>query len=55
MTTGEKIKSLRQKYGYTQEQLAEKLLVSRQAIAKWESDRGVPDVENLKAISTFLD
>lgn len=55
MTTGEKIKFERLKAGYTQEQLAEKLLVSRQAIAKWESGRGVPDIENLRALATFFD
>ncbi len=51
MTTGEKIRNARRQAGYTQEQLAEKLMVSRQAIAKWEADRGAPDIENLKAIS----
>ena len=55
MTIGEKIKNMRQELGYTQEQLANKLLVSRQAIAKWESDRGVPDIENLKTIAKFFD
>lgn len=55
MTTGEKIKTARQNSGYTQEQLAEKLSVSRQAVAKWEADRGVPDIENLKAIAAFFD
>lgn len=55
MTTGEKIKSARQKAGYTQEQLAEKLLVSRQAIAKWEADRGVPDIENLQVIAKHFE
>lgn len=54
MTTGEKIKFERLKAGYTQEQLAEKLLVSRQAITKWESGRGVPDIENLRAIAAFF-
>ena len=55
MTIGEKIRNARQNSGYTQEQLAERLSVSRQAIAKWESDRGIPDIENLKAIASFFD
>jgi transcriptional regulator with XRE-family HTH domain len=40
--------------GYTQNELANKLTVSRAAIAKWESDRGMPDVTNLKAIAEVL-
>ena len=41
MTFGEKIKEIRKKFGLTQEELAEKLNVSRQAIAKWEMDNGI--------------
>ncbi len=54
MTVGEKIKEARKSTGLTQEQLAEKLMVSRQAITKWESDRGIPDIDNLKAVSSLL-
>lgn len=54
MTLGEKIKDLRNNIGLTQEQLASKLNVSRQAITKWESDKGMPDIENLKALSKLL-
>lgn len=54
MTIGEKIKTARQSAGLTQAQMAEKLMVSRQAITKWESDKGIPDVENLKSISNLL-
>lgn len=54
MTVGEKIKVARQGAGLTQVQLAEKLNVSRQAITKWESDKGLPDVENLKRIAKLL-
>ena len=54
MTLGEKIKSARKSAGLTQEQLAEKLLVSRQAITKWEADKGMPDIENLKGLSKLL-
>lgn len=54
MTLGEKLKSVRKSAGLTQEQLAEKLFVSRQAITKWEADKGMPDIENLKQLSKLL-
>lgn len=54
-TFGEKLKSARKSAGLTQEQPAEKLVVSRQAITKWESDRGMPDIENLKMLAKTLD
>jgi len=54
MTLGEKIKSLRTKTNITQEELAEKVGVSRQAVTKWESDIGMPDVENIKNIATLF-
>lgn len=55
MSLGTKLKEVRKKSGLSQEQLAEKLCVSRQAVTKWESDRGLPDVENLKAIAALFD
>jgi transcriptional regulator with XRE-family HTH domain len=54
MTLGEKIKEARKQCGLTQEQLAEKMLLSRSAIAKWESNKGLPDVENLKTLAKLL-
>lgn len=54
MTLGEKLKSARKSAGLTQEQLADKLLVSRQAITKWESDKGMPDIDNLRYLSKLL-
>lgn len=54
MTLGEKIKQERKANGLTQEELANKLMVSRQAVTKWESDKGMPDIENLKVISTLF-
>lgn len=54
MTLGEKLKEARNKFGLSQEELAEKLFVSRAAIAKWETDNGIPDMLNLKAISSLL-
>lgn len=55
MTLGEKLKNARKNAGLSQEQLAERLCVSRAAIAKWETDKGMPDILNLKAISKLLD
>ena len=49
----EKLQELRKQKGLTQEELAEALYVSRTAISKWESGRGVPNIESLKAISRF--
>ena len=51
MTLGEKIKEARKNTGLSQEQLAEKLAVSRSAIAKWESDKGLPDIDNTLGFS----
>ena len=55
MELSEKLQELRKEKGLTQEELAEALFVSRTAISKWESGRGVPNIESLKAISKFLD
>ncbi|MBQ9021920.1 MAG: helix-turn-helix transcriptional regulator [Eggerthellaceae bacterium] len=54
MDIGTKIKELRTKRGLSQEQLAEQLCVSRQAVTKWETGVGMPDVENLVAISRLF-
>lgn len=51
MTFGEKLKALRKEKGYSQEQLAVLLDVSRQAVSKWESDRGLPEIEKLLQLS----
>ena len=54
VTLGEKIKEARKQCGLSQEQLAEKLAVSRSAVAKWEANNGLPDVDNLKALAQLL-
>ena len=54
MTFGEKLKEARKEAGLSQEQFAEKLSVSRSAVAKWESDKGIPDVNNLKLMAQLL-
>ncbi len=54
MTFGEKLQDSR-KAGLSQEQLAEKLSVSRSAVAKWENDIGMPDIDNIRAMAQLLD
>ena len=54
MTLGEKIKEARKQCGLSQEKLAEKMAVSRSAVAKWEANNGLPDVDNLKALAQLL-
>ena len=55
MTFAEKLKSIRKQAGMSQEQLAEKLGVSRQAVTKWETDAGIPDMDNIMAVSALFD
>lgn len=47
----EKLQTLRKQKGMTQEELAETLFVSRAAISKWESGRGYPSIDSLKALA----
>lgn len=54
MTLADKLKEARKNAGLTQTELAEKLCVSRQAITKWETGKGIPDVDNLRTISKTL-
>ncbi|MDY3762888.1 MAG: helix-turn-helix transcriptional regulator [Candidatus Ventricola sp.] len=49
-----KLQELRKRRNLTQEELAQALYVSRTAISKWESGRGYPNIESLKAISKFF-
>lgn len=51
MTTGDKLSKLRKERNYTQEQLADLLCVSRQAVSKWESDAAFPETETLIRLS----
>lgn len=55
MSFGKKIKELRIKECLTQEQLAEKVSVSRVTISKWETDRGYPSIDSLKDLSEVFD
>ena len=54
MLFSEKLQLFRKNRGLTQEELAEKLSVSRQAVAKWESGQAYPDVYNLVQISDLM-
>lgn len=47
MEMAERLQKLRRKAGYSQEQTAELLGISRQAVSKWESGQGKPDLDNL--------
>ena len=54
MTFAEKLKSMRKQSGMSQEKLAEKIGVSRQAITKWENNTGIPNIENMLALSSLF-
>lgn len=54
MEFNEKLQELRKQKNMTQDELAEHLYVSRTAISKWESGRGYPSIESLKAIAKFF-
>ena len=54
MELNEKLQELRKQKGLTQEELAQALYVSRTAISKWESGRGYPNIDSLKAIAKFF-
>ena len=49
----EKLQELRKQKGLTQDQLAQQLYVSRAAVSKWESGRGYPNIDSLKALAKF--
>ena len=53
MALSEKLYELRKKGGLSQEQLAEQLGVSRQAVSKWESGKAVPESDTLISISKY--
>lgn len=54
MEFGEKMQLLRKERGLTQAELAEQLFVSRAAVFKWESGRGYPGIDSLKAIAKYF-
>ena len=54
MIFADRIKKIRDEYSISQERLAEKLNVSRQAVAKWEAGNAMPDIDNLIEISNMF-
>ena len=54
MDFGQKLKEIRKNEGLSQEQLAEKIGVSRQAITKWETGKGLPDIENMMILAEIF-
>ncbi|MFR8072633.1 MAG: helix-turn-helix transcriptional regulator, partial [Anaerovoracaceae bacterium] len=54
MTFGEKIQKLRKEAGLSQEELAHRLKVSRQAVSKWERDSGFPETEKIIWMSSIF-
>ena len=54
MMIGEKIQTLRKQYNLPQEQLADRLSVSRQAISKWEQGDCLPDIDNIIKLSDIF-
>lgn len=54
MNFKEKLKQIRKQRNLSQEQLADEIGVSRQAITKWETGRGMPDIENIKILSELF-
>lgn len=54
MQTNEILRTLREQQGLTQEQLADKVLVTRQAVSRWETGETVPGVETLKLLSRLF-
>lgn len=54
MTFGEKLQKLRKEKGWTQEQLASQISVSRQSLSKWELDASLPDTEHIIQLSKLF-
>ncbi len=54
MKFSEKLKKLRTERNMTQEELADKIFVTRTAISKWETDNGYPSIESLKQLAKFF-
>ena len=53
-TTGRFIAELRKQKGYTQKELAEKIMVTDKAISRWETGKGLPDTSLLKPLGDIL-
>lgn len=54
MTLGETIKYYRTQLNSSQAELADKIGVSRQAVTKWETDTGIPDINNIQILAKLF-
>ncbi|MBR0383403.1 MAG: helix-turn-helix transcriptional regulator [Eubacteriaceae bacterium] len=54
MEFNEQLQELRKNQGLTQEELAQAIFVSRTAVSKWESGRGYPNIDSLKALADYF-
>ena len=54
MNIADRIQYLRKQNGYSQEELADKVGVSRQAVSKWESEQSIPDLEKVIIMSELF-
>lgn len=54
LSIGNKIKALRRERGITQEQLAESIGISFQAVSKWENDISLPDITLVPALASYF-
>ena len=55
MNVADRIQNLRKTKGISQEELADKIGVSRQAVSKWESEQSLPDIDKIIIMSEFFD
>ena len=55
MNIADRIQYLRKQKGYSQEELADKVGVSRQAVSKWESEQSMPDLEKIIVMSDLFE
>ena len=55
MNIADRIQYLRKQNGYSQEELADKVGVSRQAVSKWESEQSTPDLEKIIVMSELFE
>ena len=54
MKLGERIAEKRKEQGLTQAELAEKMMVTRQTVSRWEAGTGLPDVERIAELAAVL-
>ena len=55
MTLADRIQQLRKQKGISQEELADRVGVSRQAVSKWESEQSVPDMDKIILLSDYFE